>query len=70
MPSSAASAAVAPSSGDENSQQPSASQQETRKFVDLTANKFSGVGPVSNEGVPIALRSVSRLTTFCFLGKC
>lgn len=60
VPSSAASAAVAPSSGDENSQQPSASQQETRKFVDLTANKFSGVGPVSNEGVPIALRSGIR----------
>jgi hypothetical protein len=54
---------------DENSQQPEASSsstqpQETRKFVDLTANKFSGVGPVSNEGVPIALRSVNRLTLF------
>ncbi|XP_057369215.1 uncharacterized protein LOC130690233 [Daphnia carinata] len=66
VPSSAATAtssggAVAPSSGDENSQQPpSASQQETRKFVDLTANKFSGVGPVSQEGVPIALRSGIR----------
>lgn len=56
-------ALVPPANGDENSQQPTASQpsQETRKFVDLTANKFSGVGPVSNEGVPIALRSVSSV---------
>ena len=41
-------------SGDQNSQQP----QPERRIVELTANKFSGVGPVSQEGVPIALRSV------------
>lgn len=40
---------------DQNSQQPSS---QDRKVVDLTAAKFSGVGPVSQEGVPIALRSV------------
>jgi hypothetical protein len=45
------------SAGDENSQQQQPQPQQ-RKFVDLTANKFSGVGPVSQEGVPIALRSV------------
>lgn len=46
--------------GDQNSQQP-----HERKIVDLTANKFSGVGPVSQEGVPIALRSVN-LTNLLF----
>jgi len=48
------------SAGDENSQQQQQQQPQPqqRKFVDLTANKFSGVGPVSQEGVPIALRSV------------
>ena len=46
------------SAGDENSQQQQQPQPQQRKFVDLTANKFSGVGPVSQEGVPIALRSV------------
>ena len=69
MPTSTSSGAGVSHQPDENSQQPAASSsstqpQETRKFVDLTANKFSGVGPVSNEGVPIALRSVNRLTLF------
>lgn len=60
------------SAGDENSQQaqPPAAQPpappQQRKFVDLTANKFSGVGPISQEGVPIALRSVINQSCVCW----
>lgn len=47
-------------SHDQNSsqQREQQQQQQERKIVDLTANKLTGVGPVSQEGVPVALRSV------------
>lgn len=46
---------------DQNSSQ---QREQERKIVDLTANKLSGVGPVSQEGVPVALRSV-YIYLFC-----
>ena len=32
--------------------------ESKRKIVELTAQKYPGIGPTSQEGIPIALRSV------------